>query len=193
MLWSRGIDSKEPIPLANVTWACICKRLRSPGIDFKEPIPLSNVAWACICKCLRRARNRARNRFLGSIKVLKIPPLFVLLRSSSFFCFDLAYFWNKPSSLHSIFRICGINRFPFWIKQTHHHLEGEMGGNVNTCVCAVVSRILALCNTRLNLKRLRSASFYPICGINRVRSVSFFRICGINRLRFASLQSVQFV
>jgi hypothetical protein len=24
--------------------------------------------------------------------------------------------------------------------QTHHHLEGEMGGNVNICVCAVLSR-----------------------------------------------------
>ncbi len=53
MLWSRGIDSKEPIPLANVAWARICKRLRSPGIDFKKPIPLANVAWARICKCLR--------------------------------------------------------------------------------------------------------------------------------------------
>ncbi len=45
MLWSRAIDSKEPIPLAKVAWARICKRLRSPGIDSKEPILLSNVAW----------------------------------------------------------------------------------------------------------------------------------------------------
>ncbi len=45
MLWSRKIDSKEPIPLANVAWARICKRLRSPGIDSKEPILLSNVDW----------------------------------------------------------------------------------------------------------------------------------------------------
>jgi hypothetical protein len=39
MFWSRGIDSKEPIPLANVAWARICKILRSPEIDSKEPIP----------------------------------------------------------------------------------------------------------------------------------------------------------
>jgi hypothetical protein len=36
MLWSRGIDSKEPIPLANVAWARICKCLRSPGINVEE-------------------------------------------------------------------------------------------------------------------------------------------------------------
>ncbi len=53
MLWSREIHSKETIPLANVAWACICKRLRSPGIDSKEPFPLANVAWACICKRFR--------------------------------------------------------------------------------------------------------------------------------------------
>ena len=45
LVWSRGIDSKEPIPLANVAWARICKRLRSPGIYSKEPILLSNVDW----------------------------------------------------------------------------------------------------------------------------------------------------
>jgi hypothetical protein len=45
MLWSLGIDSKEPILLANVVWARICKRLRSQGIASKEPILLSNVAW----------------------------------------------------------------------------------------------------------------------------------------------------
>jgi hypothetical protein len=53
MLWSRGIDSKEPVPLANVAWTHICKRFRSPVIDSKEPIPLANVVWARICKCLR--------------------------------------------------------------------------------------------------------------------------------------------
>ncbi len=42
-----------PIPQANVAWAHICKRLRSPGIDSKEPIPLTNVAWTRICKRLR--------------------------------------------------------------------------------------------------------------------------------------------
>ncbi len=36
-----------------VAWARICKRLRSLGINSKEPIPLANVAWARICKCLR--------------------------------------------------------------------------------------------------------------------------------------------
>ncbi len=36
--------SNPSIPLANVAWARICKRLRSPGIDSKEPILLSNVA-----------------------------------------------------------------------------------------------------------------------------------------------------
>ncbi len=53
MLWSQGIISKEPIPLANVAWARICKRLRSPGIDSKETILLANVAWARFCKRLR--------------------------------------------------------------------------------------------------------------------------------------------
>ncbi len=45
----------------------------------------------------RLAESFPWNRFLGSIKVSKIPPLFILLRF--FFRFNLAYFWNKPSSL----------------------------------------------------------------------------------------------
>ncbi len=53
MLWSRGIDSKEPIQLANVALARVCKHLRNPGIDSKEPIPLANVAWARIWKRLK--------------------------------------------------------------------------------------------------------------------------------------------
>ncbi len=45
MLWSRGIDSKEPIPLANIAWAHIFKRLRSPGINSEESIPPAYVTW----------------------------------------------------------------------------------------------------------------------------------------------------
>ncbi len=48
------------------------------------------VSLELIPGLLKRLQIRAQatiplNRFLGSIKVLKIPPLFVLLRSSSFF------------------------------------------------------------------------------------------------------------
>jgi hypothetical protein len=68
MLCSRGINSKEPLPLANVAWARICKRLRSPGIDSKEQIPLANVAWARICKRLRRP---------GIDSEESIPPAYV--------------------------------------------------------------------------------------------------------------------
>ncbi len=53
MVWSLGIDSKEPISLANVAWARICKRFRSPGINSEESIPPAYVTWACICKHLR--------------------------------------------------------------------------------------------------------------------------------------------
>ena len=69
MLWSRRIDTKEPIPLANVAWARICKRLRSPGIDTKEPILLSNVTWAHICKCLKSPGIDSKEL---------IPPAFAL-------------------------------------------------------------------------------------------------------------------
>jgi hypothetical protein len=60
----------------------------------------------------RLAESIHWNQFLGSIKVLKIPPLFVLLRSSLFFFrFNLAYFWNKPSLLR-------FDLFKFLNKQT---------------------------------------------------------------------------
>jgi hypothetical protein len=39
------IDSQDPIPLANVALARICKRLRSPGIDSEESIPPTYVTW----------------------------------------------------------------------------------------------------------------------------------------------------
>ncbi len=45
MLWSQEIDSKEPIMLANVAWALICKCLRSPEIDSQESIPPAYVTW----------------------------------------------------------------------------------------------------------------------------------------------------
>jgi hypothetical protein len=47
---SKGIDSKEPIPLANVAWARIFKRLRSPGIDSKESISPADVAGVPVQK-----------------------------------------------------------------------------------------------------------------------------------------------
>jgi hypothetical protein len=40
-----GIHSKEPMPLANVAWARICKRLRNPGIDSEELIRPNYVTW----------------------------------------------------------------------------------------------------------------------------------------------------
>ncbi len=62
MLWSLGIDSKELIPVANVAWARICKRLRSPGVRHtdtdrnraleKPPAELIPCRW----KPLRRTR-----------------------------------------------------------------------------------------------------------------------------------------
>ncbi len=47
------------IPLANVAWARICKRLRSPGIDSEELILPTYVARARIFKQSLGARNRA--------------------------------------------------------------------------------------------------------------------------------------
>jgi hypothetical protein len=71
---STGIDSKESIPLADVTRARICKRLWSPGIDSEESISPAYVA------CRAGSTNRvvvparqAENRFLGSMKGLQIP------------------------------------------------------------------------------------------------------------------------
>ncbi len=66
MLWSGGMDSKEPIPLANVAWARICKRLRSPGIDSKELILLSNVAWQI------RKIEAERTLFIPQIGKIKV-------------------------------------------------------------------------------------------------------------------------
>jgi hypothetical protein len=74
MLWSRGIDCKESIPLVNVAWARICKRLRSPGIHSKETILLANVAWARICK-------RLRSPGLNSEE--SIPPAYVTWRAGT--------------------------------------------------------------------------------------------------------------
>ncbi len=74
MLWSQGIDSKEPIPLANVAWARIWKRLRSPGIDSKEPMPLANVAWARIFKRLISP---------GIDSEESIPPAYVTWRAGT--------------------------------------------------------------------------------------------------------------
>ena len=86
------------------------------------------VSLESILELLKRLQIRAQatipwNRFLGSIKVLKIPPLFVLLRSSSFFCFDFAISGIRRVRSALIFRICGINRLRFilsnlWNKQT---------------------------------------------------------------------------
>ncbi len=51
----------------------ICERLRIPAIDSKESIPPANVAWRTVTfnRVVVRARQ-AGNRFLGSLKGLKI-------------------------------------------------------------------------------------------------------------------------
>ena len=56
--------------------ARICKRLRSPGIDSKEPIPPAFVAWrAGTSDRVVVPARQAGNRFLGSLKGLKIRAL----------------------------------------------------------------------------------------------------------------------
>ncbi len=55
--------------------ARICKRLRRPGIDSENSIPLAYVAWRAgtTNRVVVLARLAvAGNRFLGSIKGLKI-------------------------------------------------------------------------------------------------------------------------
>jgi len=56
-----------------LTRARICKRLSSPGIDSKKSIPPAYVTWrpGTTNRVVVPAR-RARNRFLGSFKRLKI-------------------------------------------------------------------------------------------------------------------------
>ncbi len=136
------------------------------------------VSLESIPGLLKRLQIRAQatipwNRFLGSIKVLKIPPLFVLLRSSSFFSLrsclflekaefaQLRFFWicgiNRLRSA-SFFRICGINRLPF-------------------------ASICLICG----INRFHSASIFRICGINRIHFASLFLRCRISRVRFASI------
>ncbi len=120
------------------------------------------------------------NRFLGSIKVLKIPPLFVLLRSSSFFLLLSTGISRVRSA--SIFLICGINRLRF---ASFFRICG-----INRLRFASFFRICGI-------NRLRFASFFLICGINRLRFASICLICEINgilRCRtagFASLRSLQ--
>ncbi len=64
----------RPSQRESITWARICKRLRSPGIDSKEPIPPAyNVAWeAGTSNRVVVPGRQAGNRFLGSEKALQI-------------------------------------------------------------------------------------------------------------------------
>jgi hypothetical protein len=56
--------------------ARICKRLRSPGIDSNESIPPAYVAWrAGTSNRAVVSARQAGNRFLGSLKDLKIRAL----------------------------------------------------------------------------------------------------------------------
>ncbi len=83
MLWSRGIDSKEPIPLANVAWAHICKCLRSPGINSEEVgLSFRPARLGIDSRLLKRLQIRALvgrynnsipTQFLVPIDCLKIP------------------------------------------------------------------------------------------------------------------------
>jgi hypothetical protein len=70
----------------------------------------------------RLAESIPWNRFLGSIKVFKISPLFVLLRQFVFFASISPISGISRVRSASIFRICGINRIRFdlyklWNKQ----------------------------------------------------------------------------
>jgi hypothetical protein len=72
MLLSRRINSKEPILLANVAWARIFKRLRSPGIDSEELIPPTYVTWrANATSRVVVMVRQAGNRFPAPLKVNK--------------------------------------------------------------------------------------------------------------------------
>ncbi len=91
ILWSRGIDSKEPIPLANVAWARICKRLRSPGIDSvnlcNRPARLEIDSGSLKGLQIRALAGWYNypipTRFLVPIDCLKIPARCWNLRISS--------------------------------------------------------------------------------------------------------------
>ena len=98
------------------------------------------------------------NRFLGSMRVSKIPPLFVLLRSSSFF-------------FASIFRICGINRLRF----------------ASICPICGINRLRSASIIRIcGINRIRFALIFLRCRISRVRFASIFTSSGISR--FVSLR-----
>ncbi len=148
---ASGIGSLESIPELLKCLQIWSQATLDSGIVSLESIP----------GLLKRLQIRAQattpwNQFLGSIKMLKYRLCPFYFDTVCFFRFDLAYFWNKPSSLHFDFLICGISilRFAsfFWI-------------------CGIY--------------RLRFPSICSICGINRIRSASIFRNCGINRIRFA--------
>ena len=68
--------AQESIPTANVAWARIWKRLRSPGIDSKESIPPAYVSLrAGTSNRVAIPSRQARNWFLGSLKGLQIRAL----------------------------------------------------------------------------------------------------------------------
>jgi hypothetical protein len=77
--WASGIGSLELIP----------GLLKGLQIQGQATLDSRIVSLESIPGLLKRLQIQAQatipwNRFLGSIKVLKIPPLFVLLRSSFF-------------------------------------------------------------------------------------------------------------
>jgi hypothetical protein len=101
--------------------AHICKPFKEPGIDSQPGGPVWQpylLYW--LARLHRLAESIPRNRLLGSLKVYKyglrlhwlaeLVPRNRFLCSITwrmkanfdpvrFFCFDLAYFWNKPRSL----------------------------------------------------------------------------------------------
>ncbi len=59
-----------------ISWARICKHLRSPGINSEKSIPPAYVAWrAGATNMVFVPVRQARNRFLGSLKGVQIRAL----------------------------------------------------------------------------------------------------------------------
>ncbi len=88
-----------------------------------------------------------------------------------FFCFDLVYFWNKPSSLR-------FDLFKFLNKQTSILIFLLFGiSRVRFTSIFLISGI----------SRGRFASILVSSWISRVRFASIFKIFGISQVRFASI------
>ncbi len=135
----------------------------------------------------RLAESIPWNRFLGSVKVLKIPPLFDLLRSSSFF-------------FASVLPISGISQVRLsliflssWISRLRFALIFLIFGISRGCFASIfwscwISRVwYTLIFLLYGISRVRLAWIFLISGISRGCFAFIFASSWISRVRFASI------